>query len=88
MDVSKLKEVKQSSITYTFYSIVDVVPRVRVEKYSVMQWQTQDINITTNIKVKVDFTLPALSLTNVVTWKCHMDDSAKGRYDMILGRDL
>ena len=23
-----------------------------------------------------------------MTWKCHVDDSAKGRYDMILGRDI
>ena len=23
-----------------------------------------------------------------MTWNCHIDDSAKGRYDMILGRDL
>ena len=53
-----------------------------------MQWQTQSKNITTNLKVKVDFTLPALSAKNVVTWKCHVDNSAKGRHDMILGRYL
>ena len=23
-----------------------------------------------------------------MTWNCHVDDSAKGRYDMILGRNL
>ena len=23
-----------------------------------------------------------------MTWKCRLDDSAKGRYDMILGRNL
>ena len=40
------------------------------------------------IKVKVDFTLPVLSATNVVTWNCHVDDSAKGRYDIIFGRVL
>ena len=51
-----------------------------------IQWHTQDGNITTNQKVKVDFTLPALIATNVVTWKCHVDYSAKGMYDMILGR--
>ena len=50
-----------------------------------MQWHTQAYNITTNIKVKVDFTLPALRATNNVTWNFHMDDSAKDRYDMILG---
>ena len=42
----------------------------------------------TNLKVKVDFTLPALNTATVVTWKFHVDYSAKGRYDMILGRNL
>ena len=45
-------------------------------------------NITTNIMVKSNFTLPALSATDVVTWKYHVGDCAKGRYDMILGQDL
>ena len=58
------------------------------EKDSVMRWQTQAGNITTNLKVKVDFTLPALSATNVVTRKYYVDESNKGRYDMILGRYL
>ena len=58
------------------------------EKDDLMQWHTLDGNITTNIKVKVDFTLPTLSVTNDVTWKCHEDDSARGRYNMILGRDI
>ena len=34
------------------------------------------------------FTLPTLRATNIVTWKCHVDASSRGRYDMILGRDL
>ena len=49
---------------------------------------TQTVKITINIKVKIDFTLPELSATKIVTWNCHVDDSAKGRYDMILRRDL
>ena len=53
-----------------------------------MQWHKQAGNITTNLKVEVDFTLPALSATNVVTWKYHVHESAKGRYYMILERDL
>ena len=53
-----------------------------------MQWNTQAGDITTNIKVNVDFTLPILSATNVVTWKFHVDDCAKGKYNMILGRDI
>ena len=53
-----------------------------------MKCHMQVGNITTNIKVKADFTLPILSATNFVTWKCHVDDYDKVRYDMILGRDL
>ena len=53
-----------------------------------MQWNTQSGNIMTYLKVKIDFTLPVLSATNSVTWNFHVDDSAKGRCDMILGRDL
>ena len=65
-----------------------LVQKLRPEKDAVMQWQTQARNINTNIKVNVDFTLPELSATNVVTWKCHEDDSDKGGYDMILVRYL
>ena len=53
-----------------------------------MQGHTQASNITTNIKVKVDFTLPKLSVENTMTWEFHMDESTKGRYDIILGQDL
>ena len=28
------------------------------------------------------------SATKIVTWKCNVDRSTSGRYDMILGRDL
>ena len=51
-----------------------------------MQWHTQAVSITKNLKVKIDLTLPKISATKIVTWNCHVDDSAKGRYDMILGR--
>ena len=49
-----------------------------------MQWNTQAGNISTNLRVEVDFTLPALSANNAVTWKFHVDDSAKVSCDMIL----
>ena len=52
-----------------------------------MQYHTQSVSITTSYKVKLYFTSPALSATNVVTWKYHVDDS-DGRYYFILGRDL
>ena len=44
------------------------------------------VNITTNLKVGIYFTLPELIATKIVTWNCHVGDSAKGRYDIILGR--
>ena len=53
-----------------------------------MQQNTQAGSITANIKVNTDFTLPALSETKIVTWNFHADDSAKVRYDMILGKYL
>ena len=53
-----------------------------------MQGHTQAVNITNNIKSKIDFTLPKLSATKIVRWGFHVDDSAKGRYDIILGIDL
>ena len=50
---------------------------------SVMQWHTQAGKITTNLKVKIDFTLTELSATKIVTWDFHMDESAKDIYDMM-----
>ena len=52
-----------------------------------MQWHTQAGGITTNLKVKVDLTLPKLSTNKIVTWNFHVDGSAKGRCDMILYKD-
>ena len=62
-----------------------LVKKLGLQEDTPMQWNTQAGNITTDFKVKIDFTLLALSATNFVTWNCHVDDSAKGRYDMILG---
>ena len=53
-----------------------------------MQWNMQAGGITTNLKVKIDFTLPELSATVIMTWNFYVDDSDNSRYDMILGRDL
>ena len=50
-----------------------------------MQWHTSAGNITTNMRIKVYFTLPALRVTNGVMWKWNVDESAKGIYDTILG---
>ena len=55
-----------------------IIQRLGQNKF-LMQWNTQAGNITTNIKVEVNFTKPELSAMNVVTWKYHVDDSANGR---------
>ena len=55
---------------------------------AVMQWHTQVGITTANIKVKIDFTLPELSATQIMMWNCHVDDSANDRYDMILDIDI
>ena len=39
-----------------------------------MQWHMQAGNITTNIKVEADFTLPKISETNIVMYKNHVDN--------------
>ena len=65
-----------------------LVNKLYLDKYSVMQWHTQAGNINTNIKVNIYFTLSILSAMNVGTWKFHVNESTKGRYDMILERFL
>ena len=37
---------------------------------------------------KIDFTLPDFSAKIIEMWECHVDESTKGRYNMILGRDI
>ena len=53
-----------------------------------IQWHTQGGSITTNLKVKIDFNLPELSMTKFVTWNFHVGDSSKVIYDIILGRNI
>ena len=60
-----------------------LVEKLKPEKYDVMQRHTQAGNITTNIKVILDCSLPSLSAANDMTWKCHVTDFAKGKYIMI-----
>ena len=55
-----------------------LVKRKGLEKYAPMQWHTQAGNITTNLMDKFYFTLTALSATDVATYNCHMDESARG----------
>ena len=65
-----------------------LVEKLSPEKDAPMQCHTQAGNITTGLKVKIDFTLPTLSATDAVTWGFHVDDSDKGGSDIILGRYL
>ena len=51
-----------------------------------MKWHMRAVNLTNNVKVKIDFTLPEFSATEIVTWEFHMDDSDKDRYSIIIGR--
>ena len=53
---------------------------------NVIKWHRQAVSIATNIRVKIDSTLPELIATKIVTWNYHVYDSSKGRYDIILGR--
>ena len=65
-----------------------LVEKLYPGKDAQMQWHTHVGNITTYLMIKLDFTLTTHSATNAVTWICHVDESAKGRYNMILGRDI
>ena len=48
------------------------------------QLHTQLGNIITNTKVKIYLILPEFSAAKIVNQECHIDDSVKGIYDMIL----
>ena len=65
-----------------------LISKLNPKKDAGMQCHTEVGNITTNFKVKIYFTLPELSVMKTVTRNFHVDDSDKGRYDMILGIDL
>ena len=53
-----------------------------------MQWKMQPSIIKMNQKVRIDFTLPEISVTQMMTRNYHMNAYNKIRYDMILGRDI
>ena len=40
------------------------------------------------MKIKINLTLPEFSATRIVMWDYHMNDYAKGRYNIILGIDI
>ena len=68
--------------------IVRIIKRLTPKEDNEIQWHTKSGSITTNTKVKKYFTLPELITTKIVMRNCHVDDSAKGIYNMILGIDI
>ena len=50
-----------------------LVSKLNLKEDNVMQCHTQEGNITTNLKVKIDFTLHELSATKIVMWNFHVD---------------
>ena len=65
-----------------------IMKNFEIKEGSVVEYHIQADNITTNLKVKIYFTLPEFSTTKTVTWNCHVYDTANGRYDIIRGRYL
>ena len=51
-------------------------------------WENQAGKFTTSKKMNIDFCLPEFSVTKIVMWKFHVNESTNSRYDMSLGRDL
>ena len=52
-----------------------LIQKLNPQEGDLMQWHTQAGSITTNLKVKIDFTFPEISATKIVTWNCHADAS-------------
>ena len=65
-----------------------LIAKLNPKQDSVVQWHKQAGTITASIKVKIYFNLTEISATEIMTCNCHVDDSSKGRYYMILGRHI
>ena len=65
-----------------------MITKLKVKEDAVMQWQVKAVNPTTNLKVEIDLSLPKFWETKSLMCNFHVGDSVKGRYDMILGRNL
>ena len=68
--------------------MVNMTPKLKQEETTMTTWETQAVNFTASNKLNVELCLHYFSTTDIVTYKCHVYDSAKGRYNMIMGRDL
>ena len=64
------------------------VKRLRVRDKSTTKWRTAAGPIETTSKCRIQFSLPELSPTRLVTWPVHVDINDRIPYDMIIGRDL
>ena len=51
-------------------------------------WKTQTWKFMNSKKANIYLCLPDFIATKIVMWKCHVDKSTNGRYNIILGRDL
>ena len=65
-----------------------LMSKLKSKETAETNWETQAGNFRASKNVSIDFCLPEFSATNIVAWKCHVDESNNGRYDMILGRYL
>ena len=62
-----------------------LINKLTPKNNAAIQWNTQAGKIATNSKVIIYFTSPELI---TMMWECYVDDFTKGRYYMILERDL
>ena len=76
-----------SGITSTIM-MGEITSKIKQKQEAKNTWGTQTWKFTTLRKLNVDLYLPEFSTTKSVTWKCYVDDSAEGRYEMILARKL
>jgi hypothetical protein len=65
--------------------------RARTNMKRRTKWKSIGGTFTTNYESLLDFKLPELSTSKVVTWQAHVDDKTFSNevvYDMIMGMDL
>jgi hypothetical protein len=65
--------------------------RARTNTNKRTKWKTLGGTFTTNCESLLDFKLPEISTSKVVTWQAHVDDknsSKEAAHDMIMGMDL
>ena len=56
--------------------------KLKWKKDVATQWKMKPRKYTTNQQVKANFCLPEFSVTKIVMWECHVDDSSEIRYNM------